>query len=733
VAVVAAASGVAGWLAETAPTGVMGFDDALCGLAAVLATVLAARAGAWAVVVGSVAVAVGTVGGSPVVAVPAGLAAGMAVGAAVTDRGPADLRAVLGGVLAACAFHLTWPASGTATALLASVAVAVPALSGAARLPRRRRRALVRAGAVVITLAGAATALGAVAALSARRELEAGAERAQTGLAAARRGEVVKGSRALEAASAAFAAARSDLEAWWARPARLVPVVAHQSRALATLASTGAEIAEVGARLAEVSEPTGFRITGGAVPLERIRALVGPGRAAADVLGRKGAELEQAGEPWLAPPVRREVDRLVPRIRQAGRDAAVATRTAELAPALLGADGPRRWFVAVQSPAELRATGGFIGSFAELAADGGRLQLSRVGRTAELNNGGTGGGRRIDGPPDYLARYGRFDPHLLWQNVNMSPDFPTVAGVISGLYPQSGGPPVDGVVALDPYGLAALLRAVGPVRVPEWPEPITADSAPRVLLHDQYVRFPQTTERVDFLGNVTQAVWQRVLGGSVGIVDLGRALVEALDEKHVVLAGTRADEQRTLGDLGVSGAVAPVADDFLAVVTQNAGGNKIDWFLRRAVDYRVRLHERSGAVDATVRVTLRNEAPATGLPDYVIGSARRPPPPAGTNSTFLSVYSPWGLQGATLDGRPVGFESARELGRNVYSAFVDVPPGGTAVVELTLTGSRGQRQGPYLLALHRQPAVAPDEVRITVGGRVQQVALRRDHVLTFDP
>ena len=37
----------------------------------------------------------------------------------------------------------------------------------------------------------------------------------------------------------------------------------------------------------------------------------------------------------------------------------------------------------------------------------------------------------------------------------MAPDFPTVAQVISQLYPQSGGRPVDGVFVLDPQAIAA--------------------------------------------------------------------------------------------------------------------------------------------------------------------------------------------------------------------------------------------------------------------------------------
>ena len=40
---------------------------------------------------------------------------------------------------------------------------------------------------------------------------------------------------------------------------------------------------------------------------------------------------------------------------------------------------------------------------------------------------------------------------------------------------------------VDPLAVAALLKAIGPVSVPSWPVPISAENAASVLLHEQYV------------------------------------------------------------------------------------------------------------------------------------------------------------------------------------------------------------------------------------------------------
>ncbi len=72
----------------------------------------------------------------------------------------------------------------------------------------------------------------------------------------------------------------------------------------------------------------------------------------------------------------------------------------------------------------------------------------------------------LDGPDDYVARYGRFGAGVdgepvaidFWSNVTMSPDFPSVTEVIAQLYPASGGSEIDGAIALDVESIARFLE-----------------------------------------------------------------------------------------------------------------------------------------------------------------------------------------------------------------------------------------------------------------------------------
>jgi hypothetical protein len=451
----------------------------------------------------------------------------------------------------------------------------------------------------------------------------------------------------------------------------------------------------------------------------------------ADVAARARAarrRLDAARSPWLVPPLADKLDTELVRIRDIEKSTHLADRTLAMVPRLLGQDGPRRYFLAVQTPVEAPGGGGFLGNYGEITAEDGRLRLTRFGRQDDLTHAPGREARTIHGPPDYLARYTRFGPAQNWVNVNLSPDFPTDASVIADLYPQSGGAPVDGVIAVDPYGLAALLAVVGPVDVPSWPTPINSANALQILLFDQYERYTtnDAVARVDFLGQVAQEAWGRLTSGDLPPVpQLMASFGPAVHDKHVFFWSTRPDEQQLFRDMGATGAVAPPADDFVGLVTQNAAGNKIDYFLRREVDYRVAVDPRTGTVRATAKISLHNDAPASGLGPSLIGNEVIPSLPNGTNKLYLSFYTPWELVGATVDGAPVGLERGEELGRRVYSTAVVIPPKSTATVELTLTGHR-TRHGTYRLDVYRQPVVAPDEVTATlaVPGRPERAETR---------
>ena len=86
-----------------------------------------------------------------------------------------------------------------------------------------------------------------------------------------------------------------------------------------------------------------------------------------------------------------------------------------------------------------------------------------------------------------------------------------------------------------------------------------------------------------------------------------------------------------------------------------------------------------------MHVELTNTAPAEGFPRYVIGN--RVGLPDGTSRLYVSFYSPLGADGVTRRRRADRASTVGTgAGWNVYSGFVDIPPGGTVDVEVQLAG-----------------------------------------------
>jgi hypothetical protein len=300
----------------------------------------------------------------------------------------------------------------------------------------------------------------------------------------------------------------------------------------------------------------------------------------------------------------------------------------------------------------------------------------------------------------------------------MSPDFPTVAQVAMELYPQSGGRPVDGVMSVDPVALAALLRFTGPIAVPGVATPLDTTNAAQFLLRDQYVELPDVPDRVDALEQLAEIAFDRLTTADLpGPRELGDVLGPVVQDGHLQVMAPGPDVGTFFDRLGISGRLPAVEGDFVGVTTSNAAGNKIDLFLRRSLGYDVRWDPSTGGLAATATITLTNGAPASGLPDYVIGNVlgRRgieEQLPPGWNNTFVTLYTPWDHTSATLDGAPLALERIDELDRHALATFVPLAPGATRTIVIELSGVL--TTSSYRLDLAAQPQVEPEQATVSI-------------------
>ncbi len=163
---------------------------------------------------------------------------------------------------------------------------------------------------------------------------------------------------------------------------------------------------------------------------------------------------------------------------------------ARVAPSLMGADGPRTYFMGFQTNAEARGTGGLLGGFGILRFDNGVPTVDTLAANTELDKHFT----PLDLGPEYADQYGFANTTTDYRNSNLTPHFPYVAQIWKSMWAQQTGMDVDGVIAIDPVALSYVLGAVGPVTMPDG-EVITRDNVVELTESTAYIRFPDRPNR----------------------------------------------------------------------------------------------------------------------------------------------------------------------------------------------------------------------------------------------
>lgn len=722
IAALAVASGLAATLSSAAPTGIRTVDVAFLALTGGFVVVATARARRWSWLV-LAGLAAGTSHGLWLVA-----GWGSLVGALVATAGPRRRR-VLGAGIGAVALQAllhqpAWGFHGT-SALVGAVAIAVVAVSAHRRTPARaRRRNGWIATGVALAAVAAAGAFG-VAVVLAYGHLGDGETSARQALDQARRGDTDGARRSLAQAADELRQGQSVVEAPWARVARLVPVVSQQVEAVDVTVDEAITVAAAGRATASVADYHGLKYRSGRIDLEKVAALEAPMGRAAAIFGDSQARLAGIDHSWLAGPLDRKLTAFQGDLATATHDARSARSVLRVLPGLLGGQGTRHYVVMFTNTAEARGLGGLFGNYGELTAVDGKVRLTRSGPTTDLERTAPNGTRTLTGLREFQARYGSYQPADYLRDLAISPQFPDVAEAVRQLYPQATGTRVDGVIAMDPDTVAALLRFTGPIRVPGYDVTLTSTNAADVIVRQQYLQFAdQNGRRKDILVDATKIAFDRLLGGSLPSPSaLARVLGPLVQQRRLLLAAHRSSEQAVFARLGLAGSIrTPAGTDALLVTSQNYGNSKIDAYLHRRIAYDAVVDPTDGSVEATETITLRNDA-SVGLPRYVVGNTRGAP--IGTNLMNLAVYSPSAVRSVTVDGKPVTVASLPEAGLTAATLVVAIPPRSSVTVRLHLHGGVDLRPGTYRLHVLPQPMANPDELSVTVRvGRGRDAPIR---------
>ncbi len=595
-----------------------------------------------------------------------------------------------------------------AAAVATAVATAPLLWSGYTRLRGKHRRWVRLTAQIAGGLVGVIALAGATVALQSRSSIGLGTSSMQLGIDAARAGEMDEALDHFDQAAAAFARSRSRLDSPLGLPARLVPGVRDNLAAAVDAAEIGEDLAEAAGQLGRDADYRNLKLVDGQLDLDLVHAMVPHVDDARSTMADAEARTNGIGRRWLVEPLTERLDELLVRIEDADADLVLALDLLDVIPPLLGDDRDRTWLVLFGQPAEARYGGGFVADYAVLEASDGSVEIVEDGPITDLNDDPAA--RTLQAPDWYADRYSIANPTRFLQNLTVAPDFPTTADVAASTFEQIRGVPVDGVIYLDPAGIAAMLELTGPIALDGVAEPLTAENAEGFLLRDQYAVTADREERKDLLHDAGRAAFDALLSGDgPNPTRMANVLSPAVRGGHLAIVSLEDRPAEVLDDLELTGRFAPPADeDWISVRHAELDASKLNAYLRRELAYEVRIDD-DGTLAATATIELHNEVP-DGLPDHVVNSFAGLP--YGTSRVEVAIYTPHELVRAERNGVEVLMQPYDEPYGDSYVLFLDVPRGERATIQLELVG-RGD-PADHAVTVLPQAGAHDQQVRVEV-------------------
>jgi len=388
-------------------------------------------------------------------------------------------------------------------------------------------------------------------------------------------------------------------------------------------------------------------------------------------------------------------------------------------PAILGWDGPRRYLVLTQNPAELRPTGGYTGSYGIIEFDRGRVTERKFRDIFLLD---LPWDFPFIKPPTELANY-LLGPKQPWQlaDANWSPDFPTSARDALRLYAnESGDSRIDGVLGITTYTIDELLKVTGPITVPEYSATIASGEATlKVLQLTRTAQHPGENRKA-FLS----AFANRLLGALLALPpkQWGTVLGEAdtFRTQRLLLAWFRdADAEALVTTGGFDGAIRHDPGDYVYPVDSNvAPTSYLNVLTTRSLRLDVEI-DRFGNARNTLTVTWQNRILAPETKPYrdlpVAGDA-------GILGMYFRLLAPERSRIESVSGGSFVKLTAPAVleefaGRTVIGTYLKVPPGETTLRYIWTSpyaSDADEIGGLYRLTIQKQPGLLPGPLTLTI-------------------
>ncbi|MFA6183472.1 MAG: DUF4012 domain-containing protein [Parcubacteria group bacterium] len=350
--------------------------------------------------------------------------------------------------------------------------------------------------------------------------------------------------------------------------------------------------------------------------------------------------------------------------------------------------GKKVFLVLFQNNMELRPGGGFIGSFAIVRAEKGKVTSYEIHDTSNFDG-------RIPENNDMPEPMKKIFKINSWKfrDSNYSPDYPSnVQKALDFYYQGKGEEKFDGVIAINASVLENVLKFTGPIKLEKYPVSFESGSALLTLEKQVEIDFSKQGidrgDRKDIMSDFLDEVLKKTLTlPKLDKVKLAESLMKDLTNKNLQLYFNNKEEQALVEKLGWSGEVdKDWKDDYLMVVDANIGAYKSDYFIKRSMNYSLDLTK--DVPEATLRITYNHTAKEKNwfARNYL---------------TYLRLYLP---KGAVITNFSNNTEVSygEEFNKKIGGSFIEVPINSNKTIEIKYNLPKEFKDKDYRLKIQKQ-------------------------------
>lgn len=387
-------------------------------------------------------------------------------------------------------------------------------------------------------------------------------------------------------------------------------------------------------------------------------------------------------------------------------------------PEIMGKDEEKTYLILFQNNDELRATGGFLTSYAFFRIKDGKMKIDRSSDIYSLD------GSIANHPPapKEILEFHKGVSQFYIRDSNISPDLPTSLKLFDELYAKSNvKEQYDGVIMLDSKILVDMLKIYGDTEADGVTFSAKEDKrcdCPQVIytlfdLVDRPVNYIKT-DRKGILGDLMFVLFNKALGFSPSQYwpILAQTMYGNLQEKHILLNFKDKEIQQTAENVGFAGRIRPYDGDYLHISNVNFAGAKSNLFVEEAVESKTT--QSGGKIQKEVTITFKNPYPQSDCNlehgNLCLNAPLR---------NWIRFYVPKGSTLGSLTGAARQTKTYDDLEKTVFENFLVINPLGSAKVTVKYTLPDTIKAGKYTYMVQKQPGIEKEmqSLKVIVGGK----------------